>query len=103
MAAKQFNDMYSEFLGKLHKLLPDEDGFNLLKDCFAMVRRINSSLPVTWWVCAIHPFSEAIFMKDEKFFLENKKLDKILKDNCHDLSGMDIFHRRWEDAKEKTR
>ena len=103
MAAKQFNDMYDEFICKLHKLLPDEDNFLVLKDCFAMARRINSSLPVTWWVCAIHPFSEAIFTKNESFFLENKKWDRILKEHCHDLSGMDIFHRRWKDAKEKTR
>tara|TARA_B100001094_G_C17666891_1_gene546884 strand:- start:66 stop:551 length:486 start_codon:yes stop_codon:yes gene_type:complete len=95
--------MYEEFMEKVHKFLPKEDGFYLLKDSFKMVRKINSGLPVTWWVCAMHPFSKALFEKDEKFFLENKKFDNIIKERSTDISGMKMFQKIWNDAPKKTK
>ncbi len=103
MASRQFNDMYEEFLEKIHRFLPKEDGIYLLKDAFKMVRKINSGLPVTWWVCAIHPFSKALFEKDENFFLENKKFDNIIKENSTDFAGMDMFQKHWHSASKTTK
>ena len=103
MSAKDFNDMYEEFMLKLIKLIPEEDGFFMMKDVFTMVRKLNSSLPAIWWINMIHPFSKQIFEKDERFFLENKKFDNILKEKCNgDLAGIEAFNRRWGGANKKT-
>lgn len=103
MSAKDFNDMYEEFMFKLMKVMPDENGFYTMRDVFNMVRKLNNTLPAIWWINMIHPFSKQIFEKDETFFLENQKFDNILKEKCTgDMAGIEAFNRTWKLFGNKT-
>ena len=102
--AKEFNNMYDEFMTKLKKAAPGEAGLWTLHDAFIAAKKANSRMPLEMWINTIHPFARMIFDKNETFFLSNKKLSEVTDKAEGKMNTMEQLTSVWtNDLSEKTR
>ena len=101
--AKEFNDMYNEFMVKLKKAAPNESGLWTLHDAFGAAKKANSRMPLEMWINTLHPFAKMIFDKNEDFFLKNAKLGEVANKDSN-TGTMEQLSALWSnELKEKTR
>ena len=102
--AKEFNEMYNEFMTKLKKAAPNESGLWTLHDAFGAAKKANSRMPLEMWINTIHPFAKMIFDKNQTFFLSNDKLTKVANEGEGTMNTMEQLASLWSnDLTEKTR
>jgi hypothetical protein len=78
---KIFNQVMDEFFTELQRMFPEDNKIRTTHDMFKTICKMNIRKPCNEFITGSYPYLEKIAMKDEDFFLSDKKPDLLNKLN----------------------
>lgn len=90
-----FNNTMTEFIKDLIKVFPDDKDIKLFKNSFDLLKIANEKKPCKMFYDVIQEYKEAIYKKDESFFLQKDYSDIINQEADVTTSLIDKLKAQW--------